>query len=110
MSDDALSHWETIILGLFPFLARFRVASSGALEVKSATSRTELEGGGAAVARVGDMSGRLYRDATSGALYYSPSATADYVIVASAAGPPVNGATPGTAIVVATGSAKVSSG
>lgn len=108
MSPQSDSHFREIFLRLFPWLSRLGISTATrALEVKSAGNRLELEGGGLAVARKTDTCGRLYRDATSGALYYSPDATADYVIVASAAGPPVNGAVVGTPIAIATGSENV---
>lgn len=106
----ALDSWRAIVTSLFPFLARVGVSTSGALAIKSAAGRTEVEGGTYPVALATvSMSGRLYWDSIASVLYYSPDATAAYVPIATGIIPPLP-ATPGTSIVVATGSEKVKSG
>jgi hypothetical protein len=102
---DAL---RQVILSLFPWLSSVRLGTTGGLAVRAAGGLLHLQGdaGDAGVARVGDACGRLYRDSVSGALYYSPSATAAYVVVASGVGPPLP-TTAGTTVTIATGSARV---
>jgi hypothetical protein len=85
-----LSALKEILYGLLPWAARIRVRpqnEGGALEVKSAAGRTEIEGGGPAALRVGD-GGRLAFDPTVPTLYYSPDSSSSYVIVATTIGPP----------------------
>ena len=124
MNPAILSWWREVVVGLFPFLARFRTRPAiegGALEIKSAAGRVELEGGVLSVLRVGD-GGRLVFDpgipgTTPPGLYYSPNGTALYAPVAtvtpgSTVGgtvPTLLGSTPGTAI-APTGSGKVFAG
>jgi hypothetical protein len=106
-----LTSQRKIFTKLFPWLARFGLAPSGALAIRSAAGRVELEGGGPGVARVGDLVVRLYLDSASGILYASASPAAPYTWTPVASGilPP----TPtdaGTSIRVTTGSAKVTCG
>lgn len=87
MSDiTPLERWKRIVLKAFPWLARIRLAPSGALQIKSAAGRIELEGGGPQVLRVGDV-GRLVFDpgvpmTTAPGLYYSPDASSAFTPVA----------------------------
>lgn len=61
MSAPALlKSQRKIITKLFPWLARIGTnLATGALGIRSAAGRTEIEGGGPAVARVGDLVMRL---------------------------------------------------
>jgi len=116
-SPTDLSSLKEIILGLFPFLARFRtrpIGEGGALEVKSAAGRTEVEGGDAPAARKGDGTGYLYAQLGAGtpppviALWWSPTPppNASWTAIAAFAPVPI-ATTPGTPIIITTGSGKV---
>lgn len=106
-APPARASLRRIILDTWPWLARVGVVASGALGIRSAAGRTELEGGGAAVLRVGD-GGRLAFDPTVPTLYYSSSPTALYVAVAVTTGPPAP-TFPGTPV-APTGSSRVTCG
>lgn len=126
MADlSPLEQWRVIVLKLFPWIARVGIAPSGALGIKSAVGRIELEGGGPAVARVGDAieGGWLLFDpgiptTTPPNLYYSstsaqgPFAPVAQVLVPGT--PPPAGLYPpgGTHIIgdITSGSAKVTCG
>lgn len=103
---------RSVFLELFPWLARFGLSASGALAIKSAAGRTELEGGGSPALASRDIGGRLIWDAMLSTLFYSPSATGAYVAVTVSATPgvpPLPGAV-GTTIALGPGSQKVSIG
>lgn len=109
MSD--LRSIAEIVTGLFPWLARIGLGASGALEVRAASGRVELEGGGPAVSRVGDFIVRLAQDSLTGVLYVSTDDTAPrtWAPVASVVGVPL-AATAGTRLAITTGSEKVTCG
>lgn len=115
MSDThVLQRWRVIVLKLFPWMARFVLSPSGALAIKSAAARIELEGGGPAVGRVGDSCGYLYAQTLSGvlvAVYYSATAppAALWAPVVMSTAPPT-ALTAGTPIAIQTGSSKVTCG
>lgn len=54
-----LSLWAEILLLIHPWLSRLGIGASGALEIKSAASRIELEGGGRPASGVGHFVTRL---------------------------------------------------
>lgn len=104
----ALEHLRSLVLALYPALGWLRRGSTGGLAVRPSADAIHLCGdaGDPAVARTGDTCGRLYRDTVSGIVYYAPSMTAAYAPIASGLGPPLP-VTPGTSIVIATGSTRV---
>lgn len=100
-----------IIRRRFPWLARVGIGASGALEVRAASGRIELEGGGAAVGRVGDLVVRLVQDSLTGVLYVSTddAAPRTWAPVASVVGVPL-ASTAGTRVAIFAGSKKVTCG
>lgn len=118
-ADPPRKSIRKVILDLFPWLARVGLTPAGALKIRSAAGRTELEGGGPAAARVGDVAGFEFLEVTTGggnvvavALYRSAAngAASKWSLVATGASPPVDGATVGTPITITTGSGKVQIG
>ena len=114
MTPDLLSHFAEIVTGKFPWLARCGLAVSGALQLRSAAGRTEIEGGGPAVGRVGDLVIRLAHDA-AGQLYASTDEDAPRTWTPVAAGStPVTlvplSADAGTRLAITTGSKAVTCG
>lgn len=117
-----LQHWRRIVIKCFPWLARIGVAPSGALQIKSAVGRIEIEGGGPAVLRVGDVR-RLVFDpgepllGIAPALYYADADGGPFLPVAVVAPgstvggtvPPPPLVTPSTAL-APSGSSKVACG
>lgn len=110
---------RTVILTLFPWLARVGLSPTKALQVRSAVGRLELEGGGPAAARVGDVAGYEYHhvvvtggNVTAVAIWRSAQngAASSWLPVAQGPLPPVNGVTMGTPIAITTGSTKVQIG
>ena len=105
---------RSIVLALFPWLARCGLSASSALQLRSAAGRTELEGGGRPAAGKGHRAGRLYLQTPPmlpPVLWYSPDtaagASATWTAVDSGVLPPVAATTAGTAVVIAEGSGKV---
>jgi hypothetical protein len=116
MSTPALLvSWREIVLGFFPFLARFTIdpTPGAALKIKSANALIEIEGGAKGVARNGDFVARFCRDSLTGFLYVSSDKEAPYswtlVPAAALPGPPTP-ADAGAAIVVSEGSERVTCG
>jgi len=119
MSD--LGNIGGVVRKLLPWAKGFSL-SPRALVITSATKiieimgkTIELAGGGAGVARVGDVAGYLYVVIVMGAVvgvFWSAKSGAGstWHAVASGALPPVDGVTTGTAVVISTGSTKVSAG
>ena len=121
MSDATpLQRWRTITLKLFPWLARIGLAPSGALQIKSAAGRTEIEGGGPAALRVGDGGWLLFDPGipatTPPVLYYSTLSAfgpfSPVVVVAVPGTPPPLGMAlpPGGTQIAPSGSSKVTVG
>jgi hypothetical protein len=111
-TPQPLTSWKEIILGLFPWLARFGPdASSRRLQVRSAGDGLDLEGGGSPVLRATDTGGKLAANTMDGLLYYLAPGGAAYVPVAvySAAPGPPPPSFPGTVVVLGPGSGKVAS-
>lgn len=52
---SARSSLRSLVLELFPWMARFGLTEKGDLEIKSSSTKIELAGGDAAVHRVGDL-------------------------------------------------------
>lgn len=104
---------RSVVLALFPWMGRVGLAASKALRIASAVGRTELEGGGPAVGRVGDLVVRLCRDSMGG-LHVSTDDAPPYTWtpVASAAIPasPPAPTDAGTRIALVQGSKKVTCG
>lgn len=115
MADlPAIERWRRIVIKAFPWLARIGLAPSGALQIKSAAGRVEIEGAGPAAARVGDSVGYLYVQTSGGtplAIYYSPTPppAGAWVPIVTAPFPPTP-TTNGTPIAIVTGSGKVKVG
>ncbi len=88
-----LKSLRSIILGLFPWLARCGLAPSGALALRGVAGRTELEGGGRAAAGKGHAVVRLSYDNPPTTLYYSTDLVAPFswtaVPPAALPGPPL---------------------
>lgn len=85
---------------------------SAACEVGGGGSNVTLSGGGAAVARVGDIASYLVWDSGTMTMYVASSLTAPYVPVAAnpnTPNPPPTG-TPGTPVTIGAGSQRVSAG
>lgn len=118
MADaNVFQRWKVIILKIFPWLARIGLAQSGALAIKSAAGRTELEGGGAAVLRVGDVAWLILDPGipttTPPVLYYSTvSKNGPFLPIAlvTVPGAPPNPAVDVATQIAGTGSKKVTCG
>jgi hypothetical protein len=118
MADlTSLERWRRIILKLFPWLARIGVAPSGALQIKSAAARIEIEGGGPQVLRVGDVAWLILDPGipttTPPALYYSTtSSKGPFTAIATVAipGSPPDPLTDVATQIAPTGSDKVTCG
>jgi hypothetical protein len=110
-SPSPLRHIRSTVIALFPWLARCGLSPTKALQLRSAVGRTELEGGGPAVGRVGDLVVRLAHDA-AGLLYVSTDDVAPYSWAPIAAGTTPatlapNGTDAGTRCAIVVGSSKV---
>ncbi len=114
MSDsNRLDRVRTVVEALFPWLVRCGpTEGTGRLKIKSDGAGVDIEGGGPAVARVGDLVVRLSYDGAGGALYYSTSTAAPYVWLPVPSGSvpgvfPPDPTDPGVAVTITTGSARV---
>lgn len=102
----------TAIADLYAWTQRIGVSASGALSVRSAAGRTEIEGGPGATllpaARQTDGIGVFYFDTNAVGLWWSPTQAphASWVQIANGAAPPTL-TTPGTVLVITGGSARV---
>lgn len=110
-AQSLLASQRKIVARQFSWLDRIGLAASGALGIRSAAGRIEIEGGGPAVARVGDLVVRLYWDSLASMLYVSTSSAAPYSWspVASGIIPPTP-ADAGTKAAIVEGSARVTCG
>ncbi len=104
-----------LVLRLFPWLTRCGIAPSGALALRGAAGRTELEGGGAPLGRVGDEASQIQfypgvPAVTPPSLWisYDHGATWAACIATIVTGPPPN--TPGSPIRITAGSSRVTCG
>jgi hypothetical protein len=112
-SPPAPVSFREIVLGLFPWLARFGLdAVSKRLQVRSAGDGIDIEGGGPAVGRVGDLVVRLGLNA--GVPSYSTSTSAPYTWLPIPSGSGPGGALlptdAGVELTITTGSGKVTCG
>lgn len=115
MADRAaVDRIRSVVEGLFPWVKRIGVTASGALGIRSAASRTELEGGGRPASGKGHFCVRLaffpgVPGTTPPSLWFSNSPTRPYAWTAVAAtiitGPIDTAA--GTPVTINEGSAKV---
>lgn len=111
----ATTPWRSMFDRQYPWIARIGTAPSGALAIRSAAGRIEMEGGALPAARATDFVVRFAFDPLVPALYYSVVASDDvsdnhaWAPVATTVGPPPGGFL-GTKIVIVGGSNKVKIG
>jgi hypothetical protein len=98
MADlTALQRWRRLIIKALPWLARIGLVPSGALAIKSAAGKIEIEGGGPALLRVGDVAWLILDPGipttTPPKLYYSttsPSGPFSAIALVTVPGAPPN--------------------